>query len=84
MVYLSRIVSLKGFDNVLLGRDLAKALKPGMVYGIRDIMGIITLEELGPHASFTHRGNTVGQIASNGRYCLTEEEFAAQQEAEET
>lgn len=86
MAYLSRITSLKSFDNVLLGRDLAKALKPGMVYGIRDIMGVITLEEIGPQAVARPNGEnySISQIAMEGVYCLTEKEYTAQLKAQET
>lgn len=83
MAYISRIISLKGYNNVLLGRDLAKALKPGTVYGIRDLMGIITLEELGPHAQL-EQGMGIAGIITEGVYALTEKEYAAQLKAEET
>lgn len=80
MSYISRITSLKHFDNVLLGRDLANALKPGTVYGIINILGVITLEEIGEQAQSTpHTENkTIGQIAVEGVYMLTKGEYEEQ------
>lgn len=84
-IYLSRIVSLKDFDNVLIGRDLSNALQKGMVYGILNIGGNILLEELGPHATSQKGLETrkLGQIAIDGVSYLTQEEYAAQLEQQD-
>jgi len=83
--YLSRITSLKGFNNILLGRDLSKVLKPGVVYGIIEVMGVIMIEEIGEQATARPNGEnrTIGQIVIEGVYCLTKEEYAAQLKKEE-
>lgn len=85
MHYLSRIVSLKSFDNVLLGRDLSEQLEPGMIYGIRKLMGVITLEPIGKHAQskLTDENRTINQIATEGVYCLTQQEYMDQLKREE-
>ena len=73
MPIISRIVSLKGFSNVICGRDLNKILKEGVVYGLQDIGGVIMLVELGEAAEL-EKGLGISNIMMGGTYMLTKEE----------
>lgn len=75
----TRITSLEGFDNVLLGRDLKKIFKPGHVYDVSTLEGVTMITDLGKHAKPKHsEAYRIDQIATDGSYCLTEREYAIQ------
>lgn len=69
----SRITKLKGFDRVLVGRDMLNIFKEGHVYNVREIMGQIMITDLGEHAELP-LGDGIAQIMVKGTYCLTKEE----------
>ena len=76
---ITRISKLKGFDNVILGRDLANVFKEGHVYSVDKILGEIVVHDLGEHALMDNfEGHTIGQVATDGSYCLTHHEKAQQ------
>lgn len=79
---ITRIVKLKGFADVLAGRDLAKIFKEGHVYEVKELMGEIMVKDIGEHAEAKWleggRGK-ISQIITDGTYCLTKEEFKKQQ-----
>ena len=76
-----RLISLAGFNGVLLGRDLADVFKPGHVYGIVDVMGTKVIRDLGKHAQpewLTRDGEPLGtirQYAMSGAVYLTQAEY---------
>lgn len=79
---IARVVSLKSFDGVLIGRDLGGILKNGHVYDVREVMGVIMLTDLGLHAipdwskvgSYEMSGR-ISQYVMDGKIYLTEEEL---------
>jgi hypothetical protein len=72
---ITRIVKLRGFKNVLSGRDLSNILKEGHVYSVTEIDSVIMLEDLGEHAlPERHNSMTISQIMMDGTYCLTKGE----------
>lgn len=77
---IARLASLKGFKGVLLGRDIGDVLKNGHVYSISEIMGVIMIEDLGKHAisKYQQSGASISQCATEGAYCLTEDEYKQQ------
>lgn len=77
MSYISRITSLKGFPNVLMGRDLGHVLDPGKVYGLSKIDGMIILQEIGDHAELKP-GNRLSYTLIQGTYLLTKAEHEAE------
>lgn len=91
---LSRIVKLKNHHNVLVGRDLSKVLKDGQVYGISELMGVITLTPLGESAhtmvantrfpTFKDDPRTKAQILMDGATYITEEEYKAEKKHSES
>ncbi|HEY3525276.1 MAG TPA: hypothetical protein VGK47_03695 [Nitrososphaeraceae archaeon] len=46
----TRIAKLKGFDNLILGRDLSDIFKEGHIYAFREILGQIVVDDLGEYA----------------------------------
>lgn len=84
MSYISRITSLKGFKNVVIGRDMGNVLKNGHVYGMISIDGYIIMKDLGEHADarMIQDGGTINHIITEGVYCLTKTEYLAQLENE--
>lgn len=82
---ISRIVKLRDHHNVMVGQDLANILEDGMIYGIQELMGVITLIPIGPSAhtivaykrypSFKSDPRTKGQILMDGTTYITEEEY---------
>ena len=71
-----RIASLKGFKNVLLGRDMAGIFKEGHVYSVVELNGVIMLNDLGEHASARYLdGATINHYATSGVHCVTKEEY---------
>jgi hypothetical protein len=78
---ITRLAVLKGFDHVILGRDLAGNLKEGHVYEITEILGVLMIKDLGEHALMDrHTGNTINSIALSGVHCLTKNEYQKQLE----
>ena len=72
---IARIASLKGFEGVLLGRDIGGVLKEGHVYQIIDLQGVIMLKDLGEHGICEHfEGNRISYYATEGTHCLTKRE----------
>lgn len=45
-----RITSLRGFNGIIVGRDLGNVLKEGHVYSVREVMDEIIIKDLGEHA----------------------------------
>lgn len=82
----TRIASLKGFNNVLAGRDLNGVFKPGHVYEFYEIAGEIMCRDLGEGAPFSKspeiKGYKISQIMLAGFYMLTKSEYEAQLKAE--
>jgi hypothetical protein len=79
---ITRIAKLKGFNNIIAGRDLANIFKEGHVYSVTEIMGEIMIKDLGEHALIkNHEGHTFAQIMMNGSYCMTKEEKQRQLDA---
>ncbi len=73
----TRLAKLKGFDNVLAGRDLLNILKDGHVYSLTEVMGVVMITDLGEHA-IKHEGSDIAGIFMDGAHCLTKEEFEKQ------
>ena len=72
---ITRVSKLKGFDNILGGRDLANLFKDGHVYEIDNTYGEMMITDLGEHAlSERHEFSTFQQIMMDGTYLLTKEE----------
>lgn len=72
----TRIAVLKGFDRVILGRDIANNLQNGHVYEISEIMGVLMIRDLGEHALVErHSGHTISNLALAGVHCLTKAEY---------
>lgn len=72
----TRISKLKGFPDILAGRDLAKIFKDGHVYQFMEIMGEIMVKDLGEYAmpdDPTIHTDFTG-IMKDGTYMLTKEE----------
>lgn len=77
MAYISRLVSLKGFGKVLIGRDIGSALDEGIIYGIQKVMGVITLVPIGEAVVPDKRGK-LSTIIADGKHYLTKDEFRAE------
>lgn len=84
---ITRIAKIKGFNNVLSGRDLAGIFKDGHVYQVTEIMGEIILKDLGEHAifksSYPFGNHKLTTIIMDGTYCLTKAEYASQLKEEQ-
>lgn len=75
----TRISKLKGFDNVIVGRDMANIFKEGHVYSVKELIGTIIINDLGEHALMNDQeGCSIADIIIDGRYCLTKEEYNCQ------
>ena len=74
-----RLASLKGFDGVILGRDIGGILKAGHVYSLEEILDVIIIRDLGKHAvcKWLEKGK-ISQYATSGVHLLTEEEYDSQ------
>ncbi len=70
---ITRISKIRGFNNLLGGRDLAEIFKDGHVYSFTNIAGEIMVKDLGEHADI-NQGSTFPTIMMNGTYLLTKEE----------
>jgi hypothetical protein len=77
-----RITSLRGFQGVMIGRDLGGIFKEGHVYKAVKIMDEIIITDLGPHAVENWLENesgvltgTVNQYVTSGVCFLTKEEY---------
>jgi hypothetical protein len=80
---ITRIAKLKGFNNIVAGRDLANIFKDGHVYSVTEIMGEIMIKDLGEHAEMEHyKGSGFPVIIMDGSYCMTKEEKQRQLDAE--
>ncbi len=71
---ITRFSKLKGFNNILGGRDLANIFKDGHVYQVTELMGEIMIKDLGEHAKLRSQPMTFYQIMMEGSYLLTKEE----------
>lgn len=72
---LTRITKIRGFKNVLYGRDFNEIFKEGHVYGVTEIMGEIIFKDLGTHAEMEkHLYQSLETIMVDGSICLTKEE----------
>jgi len=84
-----RISSLRGFQGVLIGRDMGEVFEEGHVYVARNIMGVIVIEDLGEHAVekwLEKEGVLTGRVnhyVTSGITMLTKEEYAKQLENED-
>jgi len=77
MTYISRIVSLKGRENVICGRDMGNILEEGVVYGVQKRMCIITLIPIGEGVPVPD-GVRMDHIFLSGRYLLIKDEYRNQ------
>lgn len=77
MAYISRVVSLKGFPQIIMGRDIGKALDEGIIYGVQNVMGVITLVPIGEAVVPDLRWK-IHNIITDGKHLLTKEEFRAE------
>ena len=77
MAYISRVVSLENFDNILIGRDIGQALDKGIIYGIQKVMGVITLVPIG-EAVVPDKRWKVSNILMDGKHYMTKDEFRAE------
>lgn len=73
----TRISKLKKFDNILAGRDLAGVFKEGHVYSFVQVLGVITVTDLGEYADIPYSGATFTDIMMDGTYMLTKAEKKA-------
>lgn len=74
-----RLTSLKGFQGVILGRDLGNILEEGHVYSVVRILDEIILTDLGKHATDENFAyHDINGHAMNGVAMLTEAEYATQ------
>lgn len=73
----TRIAKLKGFDNVLMGRDIANIFIEGHVYDIQSIMGHFIVKDLGEHSQMDdkYEGTHIAGVAKTGLHCLTKSEY---------
>ena len=79
---ITRITKLKGFDNIIAGRDLLNIFKEGHVYSVTEIMGEIIIKDLGEHAIIgRYEGSGFAAIMMDGSYCMTKEEKKRQLDA---
>jgi hypothetical protein len=79
---ITRITKLKGFNNIIAGRDLLNIFKEGHVYSVTEIMGEIMLKDLGEHAVMErYEGSGFQAIMMEGSYCMTKEEKKRQLDA---
>ena len=46
----TRITKIKGFNNLIAGKDLTGIFKEGHVYSVQNIIGAIVIKDLGEHA----------------------------------
>lgn len=75
----TRLTKLKGYNNVLAGRDLANVLKEGHVYSITEVLGVIMINDLGEHAvNEDYKGAGLAHLMTTGTHCLTKEEYKKQ------
>ena len=82
MAYISRLVSLKGFDNVIIGRDIGGVLQQGVVYGVQSFGGVITLVPIS-EAVTPMKGMGLAGIIVDGKHYLTKDEYRAELEKQE-
>lgn len=80
-----RIVSLRNFGGVLIGRDMAEVFEEGKVYQVYKVLDTIMIEPLGEHAvdkRLTNKNGAltarVGAYLVSGVTMLTKEEYANQ------
>lgn len=72
----TRISSLKGFNRVIIGRDIDQVFKNGHVYDVKKISNTIIITDLGEHADEPFlKGGTISQYITSGVPCLTKKEF---------
>ena len=45
----TRFSKLKGFPDLIVGRDLNKLFKEGHVYSVEDILGVLMIKDLGEY-----------------------------------
>ncbi len=69
----TRFSKLKGFPDIIAGRDLAKVLKEGHVYSIEEIMGTHIIKDLGEYAMPEYHAD-FPSIMQDGTYLLTKAE----------
>jgi len=69
----TRISKLKGFPDIIVGRDLAKVFKEGHVYSIEEIMGMHIIKDLGEYAMPEYHADLLS-IMRDGTYLLTRAE----------
>lgn len=70
----TRFAVLKGFNGVIMGRDLAGIFKNGHVYDVQEICGVFIINDLGEHALVQPDGAHISQIALSGNHCYSKEE----------
>lgn len=79
---ITRFSKLKGFDNVIVGRDLENIFKDGHVYSVTEIAGEFIIRDLGEHADGDMVGYDIKTILTKGRYLFTKEEHKRKTELE--
>lgn len=78
-----RIAKLKGFDNIIAGRDFAGIFKEGHVYAVYELMGVIMFKDLGEYGLpewLQREGHRFGTIIMDGSYLLTKDELKKSEE----
>lgn len=71
----TRFAKLKGFDNLLVGRDLGNIFKEGHIYSVTETLGTIIIKDLGEHSFMKdYAGKTYPDIIADGSYYVTKDE----------
>ena len=76
-----RLTSLKGFDGVIIGRDIGSVFQAGHVYSAHKVMDVIVIQDLGEHATDKilmygdSMSGTIGQYFTTGFSFLTKDEY---------
>jgi hypothetical protein len=83
-----RIGKLKGFDNILAGRDFAGIFKDGHVYSVVDMMGQIMFTDLGEAANLDEHWekpqHSLSTYIRSGLHLITDKEYKIEKQSEES
>lgn len=78
-IKITRFSKLKGFDNIIAGRDFSNIFKEGHVYSVIEVLDTIMIKDLGEYALLKkYKGYKFSQIMMEGSYLLTKEEYKKQ------
>jgi hypothetical protein len=70
-----RISKLKGFENILAGRDFANIFKEGHVYSVEEILGAIMIKDLGEYVIDKDNCTSFPSIIRDGKYLLVKKKY---------